>query len=300
MPTHDRPIWLEGALKSVLAGAFEDFEIIVSNNGRPEHTRQLRKRIDDGRIRWIERSVCTGPENFLSALSLARGRYVAVLHDDDWWDPRHLATLIPPLEARPDAVVSFGDHWIVTTAGQIDYTATERNTQNSGRATLKAGYRRPFYDLAIAESIPLLACAFRREALAPESFPPEIGTAIDMWVGYQLALTGGAAYVCPDRLVYWRVHQSSNFATDATTNLIAAAEWQRRMLREPQLAPYRDDLAWHLGARRQGIGAALLRQGSRRAARTYLGSALRLRLTAKGLGAWTASWVVPTGLLARM
>ncbi len=300
MPTHDRPAWLERAVESVLAGEFEDLEIIVSNNGDPEHTRRLHERFPDARIRWIERAPCSGPENFVSALSLARGRYVAVLHDDDWWGPRHLATLVPPLEGRADAVVAFADHWIADGAGRVDPEATERMTDRTGRRLLVEGYRRPFYELAIAESIPFVASVFRREALAPERFPPDVGTALDMWAGYQLALTGQAAYYSPERLVTYRVHDGGDFRTSTMRNLLAAVECQRRMLGEPQFAGHRKDLEWHLAARRQGIGASLLRQGDRAGARSWLGAALRLRLRPKALGAWLATWIAPSSVLVRL
>src|SRR5919199_6684910 len=96
--THNRPVWLRTALRSVLEGEFEGYEVIVSNNGQPEHTRGLAEHVGDPRVRWVEQPPSGGLEHFLAALSLARGRYVAPLHDDDWWHPRFLATLIPPLE----------------------------------------------------------------------------------------------------------------------------------------------------------------------------------------------------------
>jgi GT2 family glycosyltransferase len=300
IPTHNRPAWLEHAVQSVLDGEFEDFELIVSNNGDPEHTRRLSERIPDARIRWIERAPCTGPENFVWTLSLARGRYVAVLHDDDWWDPRHLATLVPPLEARADAVVAFADHWIADGVGAVDHDATEHMTDRTARRLLEPGYRRPFYDMAIRESIPFVASVFRREALPPERFLPDVGTALDMWAGYQLALTGQAAYYSPERLVFYRIHEGGDFLTSTMRNLLAAVECQRRMLGEPQFAEHRKDLEWHLAARRQGIGASLLRQGDRIGARAWLGAALRVRLSAKALGAWLATWIAPKSVLARL
>src|SRR5262249_61213009 len=54
LPTHNRPIWLAEALTSVLDGQFQDLEVVVSNNGNPEHTRSLPRAIGDPRGRWIE------------------------------------------------------------------------------------------------------------------------------------------------------------------------------------------------------------------------------------------------------
>jgi hypothetical protein len=139
-----------------------------------------------------------------------------------------------------------------------------------------------------------------RLAVAPSDIPLEAGAAYDMWFAYLLARTGGAAYYCPDRLVSLRGHWNSDFVTEPIANLLAAVDCQRRMLRDARLAPYRGELTRRLAAREQGIGAALLRQGSRSAAREHLGAALRLKATAKGGAAWAASWIVPGSLLARL
>ena len=59
-PTHNRPEWLAEALDSVLTGDFADLEVVVSNNGRPEDTRELARVVPDARVRWIEQDQSLG------------------------------------------------------------------------------------------------------------------------------------------------------------------------------------------------------------------------------------------------
>ena len=300
VPTHNRPAWLARALRSVLDADFKNFEIIVSNNGRPGDTEELRQSLDDPRIRWIEHAPRSVLENLLSALSLARGRYVAVLHDDDWWHPGFLATLVPLLEGDPAAVLAFSDHWAVGTDGRIDTASTRYASEASGRAGLSAGRYQPFHALVIGESVPQPGCVFRRDALSIKDFPPEVGPSNDIWAAYLLCRSGGAAHVCRERLVYRTVHADSYFAAQQVEGLMAAVYCQQRWLRDPRLTAQREELRGRLAARQQQIGAALLRQGSRSAGREHLAAALRVRPTMKGLGAWTASWIVPTSVLPRL
>jgi glycosyltransferase involved in cell wall biosynthesis len=300
LPTHNRPVWLARALRSVLEAEFEDFEIVVSNNGRPGDTEDLRKSLDDPRIRWIEHAPPGALENFLSALSLARGEYVTVLHDDDWWHPRFLATLVPLLEDDPAAVLAFSDHWQVGPDGETDTAATEYISRASGRATLPAGRYQPFDALVVRETVPIPGCVFRRDALSPADFPPEVGAANDIWAAYLLSRAGGAAYVCAERLVYRTVHAESDFASRPVENLSGAVYCQQRWLRDPRMTAEREELKRRLAARQQSIGAALLRQGRRHAAREHLAAALRVRPTIKGLGAWTASWILSPSVLRRL
>ena len=300
LPTHNRPVWLRTALASVLEGEFEDFEVIVSNNGRPEHTRELAEQVDDPRVRWVEQPPIGMLEHLLAALSLARGRFVAALHDDDWWHPRLLTSLVPPLEAHPEAVVAFADQTHVRATGEIDADATEFFSRRSGRAELAAGLHQPFHTLVVRETIPIGGCVFRREALPPSDVPLEAGAAYDMWIPYLLARRGGAAYYRPDRLLYCRSHAGSVFATETIPTLLAAVECQRRMLGDPGLAAHHDELRRRLAGREQGVGAALLRRGSRSSARQHLATGIRLKPTARAAAAWAASWIIPKSLLARL
>jgi Glycosyl transferase family 2 len=299
LPTHNRPLWLRTALTSILEGEFQDLEVIVSNNGEHQHTRDLAEQVNDPRVRWIEQPPCWPLEHILAALALTRGRYVAPLHDDDWWHPRLLATLVPALEARTDAVLAFVDQAQVSVGGEIDKTATDYYSRASGRATLTPGFHQPFDHLAVREGVSNAGFVFRKESLAVSDIPLEVGTAYDLWVPYLLARTGGAAYYCPDRLVYVRCHASSEFAEEPLGNLLAAVDCQRRMLLDPRLEGYHGELRRRLAAREHGIGTMLLRQGSRPAAREHLLTALRLRASLKGSAALMASWIAPRSLLAR-
>jgi glycosyltransferase involved in cell wall biosynthesis len=301
VPTHNRPALLERALLSVLQSEFPDFEIVVSNNGRPEDTRSLQGRVRDPRVRWVEQSPSLDLlENFLAGVSLARGKWVAVLHDDDWVHPNYLATLIPPLEATPDAVLAFTNPLHVDPAGNVDTEEEDYFTRRRGLDKLAQGFHRPFTELVLRETIRLPGCIFRREAVSPADVPRQAGPAHDIWLVYLLARTGGAAYFCGDRLFYYTVHRKREFEDDPLPYLRGAVYCEQRMLADPRMAPYRTALTQRLAGRHRWLGASLLRRGARRAARAHLAAALRLRPTAKDLAGWGASWVIPKSVLARL
>jgi glycosyltransferase involved in cell wall biosynthesis len=302
LPTHNRPAWLAEALTSVLEGEFTDFEVVVSNNGNPDDTRRLQARINDPRVRWIEQDAAPGGlENFLAGVAAARGKYVAPLHDDDRWSPRFLAILVPPLERHPEAVLAFADHYLVDDRGQVDVAATEANTQYWGRADLQEGVRRPFVEEAVGrQCVAISGCVFRRESLPVEEFDAEMGPCYDIWMSYLLARTGGAAFYSPRRLLYYRMHNGSATATSKLAAHRGAAHARRRMLEDPGVRPYRTVLANRLAKDHTVVGAELLRQGRRRDARTQLAAAIRLDPTLKAVAGWTATWLAPSQLLARL
>jgi glycosyltransferase involved in cell wall biosynthesis len=303
IPTHNRPALLRTSLTSVLDGEFRDLEVVVSNNGNPDHTRALQQEIYDPRVRWVEHPDATGPlENFLAGFALATGRYVAVLNDDDWWAPRMLAALVPPLEANEDVVVAFSDHFVVDGEGNVDWPATEERTRVRGRAGLQEGLHRPFFDLAVGwGSIGFGACVFRREALSPADFFSEVAHSDDIWTGYLLARTGKAAYYTPERLMYFRVHGGSQTHADALEGHLASVRCDLEILKDPRLASSRRLINRRRSEQHLWAGGDLLRIGDRREARRHLRAALRIRpTTIKAIGGLMASWIAPRQLLARL
>lgn len=100
IPTRNRPELLRQSLSSVLAQrGFEDFEVVVSDNGTDERTRAVVEALEDPRICYVE----TGGQldvyqswNF--ALRAAQGRYTLLLADDDGLLPDGLARIAADLE----------------------------------------------------------------------------------------------------------------------------------------------------------------------------------------------------------
>jgi glycosyltransferase involved in cell wall biosynthesis len=300
LPTHNRPVWLAEALTSVLDGELDDLEVVVSNNGNPQHSRVLRAKVGDRRVRWLEQDPTLSPvDNFLAGLAVARGRYVAPLHDDDRWSPRFLAALVPPLERHPEAVLAFADHYLVNERGEVDLRATDLNSERWGRAALKEGLHRPFFGAVARQSVALTGCVFRRDAVAIEHFPPDVGPFYDIWASYLLAKTGGAAYYSSERLLFYRAHDGNESAAHLSAHL-AAIRGRRRMLRDPGLRPHKGVIVGQLARDHVLVGAEMLRQGRRSEARAHLGAAIRLAPTSKALGGWAASWVAPSGVLSRL
>jgi len=109
VPTIDRPQMLEVALRSILAQTFQDFEIVVVNDGgRP--VAELIARLGGTHpprhpIRYVENAQRRGHSGARNAgLRAARGRYIAYLDDDDTFHPEHLATLMDALADGRHAV----------------------------------------------------------------------------------------------------------------------------------------------------------------------------------------------------
>ncbi|MBO9532624.1 MAG: glycosyltransferase [Solirubrobacteraceae bacterium] len=113
MPAHRDSAYFRAALASVLAQTLGDLEVIVGDDSGGE----LRAAVDeasDPRIRYVPRGEQLGfVGNHIATLDLARGRYLAILHDDDLWQPDYLERTVGVLEADPEVGLVCTDLWEV-------------------------------------------------------------------------------------------------------------------------------------------------------------------------------------------
>ena len=92
---------VEEAVRSVLAQEMADLELLIGDEtGEAE---ALVRALSDPRIEYRRNPTRLGfAQNHVALLDRARGRYLAVLHDDDRWAPGYLARLVAVLEENPE------------------------------------------------------------------------------------------------------------------------------------------------------------------------------------------------------
>jgi hypothetical protein len=104
VPTFQRRELVVGAVRSVLAQTFEDFELIVVDDGSTDGTGEALAGIDQRvRYTWQENRGVSAARN--AALRLAAGEIVAFLDSDNRWLPGHLAVVTAVLARHPEAVL---------------------------------------------------------------------------------------------------------------------------------------------------------------------------------------------------
>jgi glycosyltransferase involved in cell wall biosynthesis len=109
IPTYNRRALLQLTLNSVLAQTFDDFEVVVVNDGSSDDTAaMLQPLVDAGRLRVVDQPN-GGPASARNrGINEALGEYIALLDDDDLWPPDKLAWQVDALRRNPDAVLVYG------------------------------------------------------------------------------------------------------------------------------------------------------------------------------------------------
>lgn len=102
LPTFNRAGYLRECLSSILNQSFVDFEVIVSDNCSGDATREVVRSCGDSRVRYYRNETNIGPiANMNRCLSLARGQYVVIAHDDDVYGREYLERSVAILSENP-------------------------------------------------------------------------------------------------------------------------------------------------------------------------------------------------------
>ena len=117
IPTYNRADLVVQAVESVLDQTYRNFELIVVDDGSPDATEARLAPYRDRLVysRQPNRGV-NAARNF--GISMARGRYIALLDDDDLWLPSKLDEQVRVLDRHPDAGFVFSDFYILRSGSE--------------------------------------------------------------------------------------------------------------------------------------------------------------------------------------
>src|SRR4051794_18857373 len=112
VPTYNQPVLLLETLQSVFAQTFDDFEVIVVNDGstddtaaRVEALAREEPELVRGRLRLISQANQGIGAARNRGIDEARGKYVAMLDHDDLWLPEKLAAQVAFYERTPECSI---------------------------------------------------------------------------------------------------------------------------------------------------------------------------------------------------
>jgi glycosyltransferase involved in cell wall biosynthesis len=137
IPTYNRARFLAGALESILAQTFRDFEVLVVDDGSTDETSAVLATYGD-RIRVVRQENQGRSAARNRAVREARGRYVSFLDSDDCWLPEKLERQVPLLEADPRVAMAHGHVDVIAEDGRPLAEDTECH-----RRLFSAAHRNP-------------------------------------------------------------------------------------------------------------------------------------------------------------
>jgi glycosyltransferase involved in cell wall biosynthesis len=117
IPLYQTERFIAETLASVLAQTFDDFEVLVIDDGSSDRGPALARATGDARVRVITQSNrgLAGARN--TGIREARGIYVALLDADDRWHREKLARHVAVLDARRDVGLTYSASRLIDDAG---------------------------------------------------------------------------------------------------------------------------------------------------------------------------------------
>ena len=224
IPTYNRTSLLLRAVASVRAQTFNDWELIVVDDGSSEDIAGALASVEDPRIRLIRHGVNRGaPAARNTGLAEVRGEWVAFLDSDDEWLPQKLAKQLVLVRRNVDAPVL-----VYTGFEKIGWLRQPSPPTRRGML---------FEDLLAKNfigtcSTPLISVAALRQA---GGFDPELKSSQDWDLWVRLARLGPIDFV-PETLVWYHHQEDSitmNRAGVIAGNRYAAKKWAVEVARLP-------------------------------------------------------------------
>ena len=123
VPCHNYGHFLAQAVESVLGQSYEDWELILIDDGSEDGTAEVMDRcatLDSNRVRVVRHTPARGLQACANiALDMARGDYIVRLDAGDYLDENALLVLASYLDSNPDIALVYPNYVYVNEQGEI-------------------------------------------------------------------------------------------------------------------------------------------------------------------------------------
>ena len=115
MLTYNREKLIMKSIMSVLHQSFDDYELLIIDDGSTDETAKLVKQLTDSRIKYFHFQH-TGRVAQLRNIGIenAKGEYIAFIDSDDLWEKNKLSEQVTILSQHPNVGITFSDVYLFT------------------------------------------------------------------------------------------------------------------------------------------------------------------------------------------
>lgn len=192
IPLYNKEEQIAHTLQSVFKQTFQDFEIVVVDDGSTDNSVEEVERFDDSRIRLIHQTNAGVSAARNRGIEEARGELIAFLDADDEWMPEYLATQYGLYQKYPECSVYACNYEFRDSEGKVTPTII-RKLPFEGEDGVLSNY----FEVASCSHPPLWTSAvvIKKSAIqAIGGFPIGIKSGEDLLTWARLAVSGTIAY----------------------------------------------------------------------------------------------------------
>ena len=112
--------YIEEAINSVLDQTFQDFELLIFDDGSTDDTRKILKKYEKHKkIKIIYQENCGLPKTANKAIKTSNGEYIIRLDADDYFDENILLVLSSILENKKEIGLVYPDYYEINSSGNV-------------------------------------------------------------------------------------------------------------------------------------------------------------------------------------
>lgn len=208
IPLYNKAASIGLTLRAVLEQTFQDFEVVVVDDGSTDGGADVVRAVDDARIRLVSQPNAGVSSARNRGVSESRGEFVAFLDADDLWRPTYLETQFALTRKYPDCDVFATNYEFRDAEGRISPTILRR-LPFAGEDGILTNY----FEVASCSHPPLWTSAVmvRRTALqAIGGFPVGIRSGEDLLTWARLAVENKIAYSIKQLAIFVSTASNTN------------------------------------------------------------------------------------------
>ncbi len=250
IPVYNAEDYIEQSLRSVFAQTYQDFEIIVIDDGSTDNTAEVVSKFADRQNLQYLRQANAGPAAARNkGIKEASGQYIAFLDSDDFWHPQKLEAHWDHLQSSPNVGLSF--NWF-----EVFYDCLTESDEK----VVKPWFSQPTKTILNWEDFlernwtgTSSTVVVRAECLRDKQFDARFRTGEDYYLWLEIARSGWKIGFIPQALTVYRKRPSSltvNYLQIALDELYVAKElpdsFDQRVQRalKRAISRRRVDVAW--------------------------------------------------------
>ena len=220
IPSYNCARYILQTVESVFAQTYEDYELIIVDDGSTDNTRELLEPYIN-RLTYVFQKNAGESVARNNGIHRSQGEYVAFLDSDDWWTPNKLAVQVLALDAAPTAVMGYAYSFAVDNDGNpINFRGSNRMSDG------EPGVHPLFEKLVVGNFIanPNTVLVRRAALMQTTLFDEEIEWGEDWRLWLQLALMGPFLFTPEETACYRMRRPGRRLEIEAADDFVAQSE----------------------------------------------------------------------------
>lgn len=208
--------YIEEAINSVISQAYQDWELIIVDDGSSDNSVEIIKSYceKDSRIKLFmhdDESNKGLKESILLGLQHASGDWIAFLESDDLLAPKNLEEKVAIINQHPEVKLIFN---------KVKFLAEEKRKQQKIYTKIQEKLSKMkfpkimFFDFSVDNRILTFSCAMVESSILKQAdFNTPVDSSLDRWLWIHLAYKNDFYYI-NEELTSWRLHSNSYIKRD--------------------------------------------------------------------------------------